>query len=275
MNRDQKLIFHHLTKTAGTSLISELKKAGLSGFDHARYDFEWSDEIFLRGNYNFFHGHYTYDLIKHIKGLGIATFTYTFLRNPVERVISQFYNWKDVAKTAAEHDRIRERGLSDDIEDSDDTHRQIVQMTLEEFLESEDPKIMDSKFNHQTRYLSSEESRNVSMARALNEACINLFSVYDYFGITELYNRSCRYLEDELNIETGTLDSEFKTNTTDNKNKHGEKYYISKKAYNLIIENNLYDIKLFHFALGVFISRYRLKSLEEISRNIDIGYKVV
>ncbi len=273
-----KLIFHHLTKTAGTSLINELKNNGLKSFDNARYDFEWSNEAFISEDYNFFHGHFTFDKVAEIVGVSEKkVLTFTFLRNPIDRVISQFYNWKNLKKTAAEAEVIASRNNDQKfLEDNSSFEREIAAMTLEDFLLSDHPKILDSKYNHQTRYLANSESRNSQIETAFHNAKFNVLNFYDFVGIKEAYNTSCRLLERKLNIPTKSLNSDNHININSKKS-FKEKYQVTKKEYELLLANNQYDIRLFEFAVAGFITSNKLHSkpnIENLLKGLDSGHKV-
>lgn len=273
-----KLIFHHLTKTAGTSLISELKDCGLKSYDNARYDFEWNAEAFESEDYNFFHGHYTFDKIAEIVNESDKNvMTFTFLRNPIDRVISQFYNWKNLKKTAAEAEVIASRNKDQKyIEENSSFEKEIAKMTLEDFLQSTHPKIVDSKYNHQTRYLANSESRNHDIIAAFHNAKFNLLTFYDFIGLKESYNTSCRLLEKRINLPTKSLDSENHINTNSKKSIR-DKYLVTDKEYDLLVANNHYDIKLFEFVVGGFISSNNLQSkpnIENVLKSFDSGHQI-
>ena len=273
-----KLIFHHLTKTAGTSLISELKKCGFSSFDNARYDFEWNQEAFENDQFSFFHGHYTFDKVSEIVEKSDKNImSFTFIRNPIDRVISQFHNWKNVEKTKLEAETIASRNKDQKfISESSSFGEEISKMSLTDFLQSNHPKIIDSKFNHQTRYLSSLSHRNISTEQALQNAKFNLLRFYDFFGVKELYNMSCRILEKELGIPQKSLNSENRVNLNSKKS-FKDKYIISKKEFDLLVKYNLLDLKLFEFAVGVFIAKHKLETkpnLENMIKSFDSGYSI-
>ncbi|WP_426033062.1 sulfotransferase family 2 domain-containing protein [Caulobacter sp. DWP3-1-3b2] len=83
------LVFIHVPKTAGTALVSELAHVfpNALNFDAFRIA-EFADDI-RAGRYDFLTGHYSYtEFVRHC---GADYRFMTFLRDPVERVISDYF----------------------------------------------------------------------------------------------------------------------------------------------------------------------------------------
>src|SRR5437867_13238126 len=75
----RKVIFQHLAKTAGTSLIQSLKAAFGDSICPARYDAELSPEVMLDSRFAFYHGHYSFDKVHEFKNLNPDAFAFVFL----------------------------------------------------------------------------------------------------------------------------------------------------------------------------------------------------
>ncbi len=94
-----KLVSIHIPKTAGTSFIHSLKKQyGYqkvvridSNDNRTRIDKIPIDKAFVYKNTEVIHGHFTMDLLNNYLSLPPDTPIITWLRDPVERVISNYY----------------------------------------------------------------------------------------------------------------------------------------------------------------------------------------
>ena len=103
-----KLLFHHLPKTAGTSLIAQLRRHFWPSCEGARYDYELGERKMRAWYYRFYHGHFTGDKVQQFADLVPGATLITFMRNPLNRVISHYHNrvdrervLKELAKTEA------------------------------------------------------------------------------------------------------------------------------------------------------------------------------
>lgn len=258
------VLFHHITKTSGTSLIAELKKQLGSTCDTARYDFEVNDQVLEEGRFEFYHGHYSFEMSKSIREQFSDCFAFTFIRNPIARVLSQYYNWTDQDRVYREFEVIKQRGQDRDFinDDMKIFEREIFNMSLSDFIESDLDKIKATVDNNQVRYLSSSNTYTESKELALSEAMINVSTFFDFVGISEIYDRSLRILETKINLEPMTLNSRREENVNVI-GKDGERYHISEKDYQSLVYMNLYDLALYDYTLGLFFERYNLLVSED------------
>lgn len=122
-----KIVFLHIMKTAGTSLVNGFR-GHFPGKAMSHGDFRGlSDEQLFEPK--FITGHFGHDVIKRVPG---RKYTFTFLRDPVERVLS-FYHFC----------------RSQDPRKFEIYHR-AAELPLAEFLRSEDPVIREHIEDHQT-----------------------------------------------------------------------------------------------------------------------------
>lgn len=248
----RKIIFQHLAKTAGTSLIQSLKCAFDVAVCPARYDGELTAELMADNRFVFYHGHYSFDKVHEFKSLNPDAFAFVFLRHPVNRVLSQYYNWVDARRTRQEYAAIRERGALPPEEISkklDKFESTIFQMSLEEFLASKDPDIVDVVLNHQTRYLSLRSSYAANPLLGYVNAMQNIAGFYDFVGLSETYTASVSALVKRLNLDQSVLSSQIRANTNDERKRAG-RYRQRKKAILQLLDLNGLDLALFNYVLG-------------------------
>ena len=90
----QSNIFFHIPKTAGNSIVTALRETfGTESVYYSRNPRVLTREYLEHlENFKFLAGHYTY---AHIKPLRRELYTITFMRDPVERVISNYYFYRN------------------------------------------------------------------------------------------------------------------------------------------------------------------------------------
>jgi hypothetical protein len=89
---DRKLVFLHLPKTGGTTLLHHFS-AAFAEAEICPERFSALDRIppETLATYRFFSGHFNYEQVRLIPG---RTFVVTVLRDPIERILSTYYFWK-------------------------------------------------------------------------------------------------------------------------------------------------------------------------------------
>lgn len=88
----------------------------------------------------------------------------TMVRDPVSRIISAYYFIRSMP--------------------SNGLYKQVKNMTLEEFIYSQDPRISAPLNNHQTRFFSGQNDPDLKLAKK------NLNQHFAFVGITEMYPQS-------------------------------------------------------------------------------------
>ena len=250
-----KILFHHLAKTAGTTLIESLEKIFKGRMCDARYDHELSDEMMIDSDFVFYHGHYSFNQVKKFKDINPDSFIFTFVRHPFNRVLSQYYNWIDRERVEWELSAVQARSGENKTFSERRTkfENMLFNMSLDEFLASDDPDVLEVTFNHQAGYVSDETERN-KIAR-LSMAVDNILSFYNYVGLMEFYSPCLHILESKLGLVRGTVGQMPRKNTNDDR-KAGGRYCITQEQLNLLVAKNGFDMAMHAAAYGRLVKDY-------------------
>ncbi|MBN9133061.1 MAG: sulfotransferase family 2 domain-containing protein [Nitrosospira multiformis] len=193
-------IFIHIQKTAGTSMVDVAKQHYqqniishgdyLKGVYHSPFkkDF-WIDEQVM-GSFHrtpFLSGHFGYDFAKLFMD---GRYTFTFLRDPIERVLSFYYFCKTRDPNEFE------------------TYRLCQQFSLDEFLKMglEQPEIGFFIWNNQVWQLAcgfgNLENRNLSSFESaeLLDLAIKHLENFSYVGLTETFEQDRDRILTDLGI---------------------------------------------------------------------------
>ncbi|MBT3193112.1 MAG: sulfotransferase family 2 domain-containing protein [Verrucomicrobia bacterium] len=258
-----KLLFHHLPKTAGTSLIAQLRWRFWPSCEGARYDYELSEKKIRSRLFRFYHGHFTGAKVQQFTELVPNGVVITFLRNPLNRVISHYHNRVDKTRILKELARTESRGgvsaekarAKREIYESD-----IFGMSFLDYLESEIPICRDSYKNRQTRYLTDIETFRQSHEEGLAIAKERLQSLCLDFGLTEFMAESLRSFEASLRLKPGTLDPNYRRNVfsggSASGNRTAKRYTVTQKELDLLVDRNRLDIDLYAFAVRLFCEKH-------------------
>lgn len=215
---DEVIIFLHILKTAGVTL---------NGIIYNQYKDKyiikspyWMQEPFSEYIKKFdeeeikrmevLRGHFHFGVHKYLPQ---KKYIYmTFLRNPIEQVISFYYFTRD-----------RYPGVYDHI-------------TFEEYLNDE--KYNWTTSNIQTRFLSGSPSEQGDLEKAKN----NLENYFSIVGITERFDESLSVIKRKLGWNIKSYNNRNVTQSRPNINE------ISNETIALIKKKNESDIKLYEFA---------------------------
>ena len=181
-NNNSMLIFLHILKTGGSTLQSILQKQYskwiLINENEKVLNKQTINELLIENNMedvNCMFGHYPYGIHKHF----FRSYQYiTFLREPVERVISLYYYIKNT------------KGHS--------MYNSMQKVSLDEFVSREEYKHLVC--NHQTGYLSGECSlitgyiNNPNLPLAIQ----NIENDFTVVGIMEMYEESLYLMKQNL-----------------------------------------------------------------------------
>jgi hypothetical protein len=144
----RKLVFLHLPKTGGTTLHhhfsahfapDEICPERFSNL-HA-----WPREALDR--YRYFSGHFNFDQLRLIPG---PLFIVTVLRDPVERLMSNYLFWKRHTEAAIARDRLEGPAIARAV-------------PLAEFLRNPHHQVQDAVNNTMTRYLAGQVNVNADL----------------------------------------------------------------------------------------------------------------
>lgn len=181
---DQRVVFIHIQKTAGSSIVRAIKnQAGMDLPSHG--DFAGDKRAFHKDD-RFFLGHFGFNRIREIPD---PKFCFTFLRDPIDRIISLYYFWK---------------------EDADNEYpifQTAKEMDLEAFLQSENPRVRQHIDNVQTWTFVGDcwgevrhQYQHLSSTELLEIAKTNLDTL-DFVGFQENYRADSETLFQMLGFD--------------------------------------------------------------------------
>jgi hypothetical protein len=244
---DRALIFLHLPKCGGTTLnrIIEWEYNPLRIFSIDPILYLWSYHKLNRWpasrlvKLQVLKGHMPFGIHRRLP----QPFTYiTFLRDPVERVISAYY----FARNYLLHPK----------------HRWISKLTLEEYVR------LSPNHNVQTKYLSGREFVGDYHAGDCTEEMLamareNLLRHFSLVGLTERFDEGLALLK----IIFGWQISKYaKFNVTKTRLK---KISLPASTVELIKERNQYDVALYDFGVPIF-NETRARYGDEVQKQIDL-----
>jgi len=222
--KNKVLLFLHIAKTAGTSF----RKYVDTHFNKNEFKELYDSDVILQfmlsekkeeinalfGHFSFKHRLDTYILPRQSKYI-------TFLRNPVERVVSQFFHFKRSnmpghIKMMRQHPNIKK------------------------FLQSQRGQ------NWQVQCVAGV---NILQIKAHPKLCLdlakyNINHFFDFVGITEEYEFSLKKLSEKYNWKTPVIEKR-------NVGKRPNTFDLSKELINNIKKENALDIELYNYALNL------------------------
>lgn len=176
----RQIVFHHIPKTAGSSFNQILRTLYRDDeVCNAALDDEL-DEVMAdeTRRYELFVGHFSFDALH--RHFGGAT-RLTFLRDPVQRCISQYHNWHDASRYSDAW-----IGRSDTNPDVIKALKMTSEMSLGEFVSSDNLVISDSAQNMMTRYLAPsvewKKERGYYDAELVEKAKRNLVEYFHFLA---------------------------------------------------------------------------------------------
>jgi Sulfotransferase family len=204
-------VFLHIQKTAGTSIVSITKQLyGNKNFiSHGDFCLDSSGvrlsdvEIFQPENYRrrlgnklFISGHFGYDFAKEFME---DRYSFTFLRDPVERLLSYYYFCKTRIPNEFRMYELAQR------------------LTLDEFLELglTNPESRSHLWNHQVSQLATgwgSASNVVLTDEELLELAIQHLDEFSYVGFTETFEEDKATILKDIGITIPVGNHKFNTN---------------------------------------------------------------
>jgi hypothetical protein len=179
-----RVIFIHIHKTAGTSIVNHLKEFfnPQKTLLHGGF-FEIPPEEL--GNYKLLTGHFSFGRIQQLLA---DSYSFTFLRDPVERVLSFYSFWKERPA--------KQFPISEIIQKND----------LAAFVNYMDPEVCQAIDNHQTWQLAytylnfaREKYKHVSVDEILGKAKENLDAL-NFVGFKETFADDFQHIMFDLDL---------------------------------------------------------------------------
>ena len=247
-NKVENVIFLHMPKAGGTTLRHIFYDQYKYLNENEIYTINRTKETSLFHNIDknekqkikLLIGHMPFGLHNNLNN----NFNYiTFLRNPIERVISAyFYNKENESSDVFE--QINSKNLS----------------LYDYLLNNIEPWSMNAMTKHLYGCNEQQFKENCT-ENMFNEAINNLNSHFLFTGIVEEFNKSLIILKEKLNWTNPYYKS---LNITKNKISKSE---IDSNVIKLITELNFFDMKLYNFAQENFINEWKKidKSGEKLS----------
>lgn len=247
-----KYFFLHMLKTGGTSLFNVFNDVlGEENVKQVVSINKGPKQLEALNKYKFIGGHFTYS--DYLDYIDQDRYTITFLRNPVDRFISQYFffknNYEDLNK--------------------EPTVANTKKFNLEEYIEYyRKIERYGVVFNRQLWYFVGPQKYKLSEAEAMEIAKENL-SKMNFVGIVEELADSVDLLCYDCNwplVENMPL-----LNVTSNKPTNDE---IDKKTLEVIKELNDLDFQLYDYAIKIFNDKKRQILQDAVKRNHENFHSV-
>jgi hypothetical protein len=271
----RRVLFHHLPKTAGSTFRTILE----SYFDDDEVcPAEIDDEIIALNErehrqYRLFGGHFSFDLID--KYLSDSVWL-IFLRDPVERFISYYYNTTD-------YNRLPLTWIKrfENLPEAGQFHKCVDGLSIEAFMSMDDPFLKNALINYQTRYLTkcSKDPYRLEDANPddfplfdqdlLNEAKKNLKNRFLFVGIQEEFELALTLFSMTFGVLPLGQISGYGRNF--NPVKVHRRYSIADDIRSAIAENNQMDYELWRY--GRRLMHERLVFFYDYYLRMEKSYK--
>jgi hypothetical protein len=268
LEEGQRFIFHHLPKTAGstfrTILDGYFEPGEICPEEVERTIFSM-DEARLR-TFRLFAGHYSYPFVMDQFPDAVRL---VFLRHPVARVISQYYNLHDTHRIPAQW-----REHSKHLRPEHKAFQEwVAGCSLEAFVQSDDPYAINNYQNYQTIYLTRRSQAHIfdepivhprHAPDILAEAKENLVREFAFVGVQEDFRASMQVFAATFGLRPlGKTESMFRNF---NPRKAGfSKYDVEPHILERIAACNPMDLELWEFARTLLHQRMAML-LEESGR---------
>jgi hypothetical protein len=247
--RSNQLCFMHIGKTAGTSLHHMLLEAmpDADVYHASVVDFDSLDDGSL-ASFDLVMGHFTF---RHVPKFRDDRYLTTFLRDPIERVVSTYH----FLKAWSGHDD----------NTSSEALRGAKSLSLRDFLLNEDPAIRMFTSNHQTNVIAQDYRPGfVSGPDALGIARANLDRFW-FVGFVEEFNKSVLLLSDKLGLRDPIPPKRL--NVTRERVDYGRP---QPEEIEIITDLNQLDIELYRVARLDFERKYASASDAGLDRSAQL-----
>jgi hypothetical protein len=232
MNGNEILIHLHMPKTAGTTLKHIIKRNIDPSVNFDVYEDHQQRKKKLialsRKHVSCIQGHFPYG-VHHF--FSIPCTYITMLREPIDRIISEYY----FIRSRPKHNQ----------------YQKVNRMSLEEY--QKQPEIM----NQQTRFISGHIENTITEVQ-LEQAKENIQKYFSIVGITEMFNESLFLMKKKF----GWNDIFYeKQNVTKNRPPKEE---LPASTIDSILKNNSFDVELYQFSKQLLIDQ--INNLDSFSK---------
>ncbi len=268
INQERPLFFLHIPKTAGTTIRNTLDSCFPAEKIFPHYYFDQLpkevDDAELQ-QYSFFRGHFSLSVMQ--ERVHKPMMMITFLRHPVDQVISSFQQWNRAGLVEAQ--RINNPDFTDEC-------KRIAKASLEEFLMSdykEYPRIKNSITNQQTFLLGMNVRHNYTHEgrlrnRGLFDSAKRNLGQFLVVGTIEEMEKSLMLLSYRLVMPK--FDSSRRLNTTTKEEKIN-KNTLPESTRKKIREYVSMDLELYDYARNRLHSDFQ-EMLTELGEEADLDF---
>lgn len=246
------VVFHHQPKTAGSTFRGILE----SLFDRGEVcPGEIDDEVReltpeQQAKYRLYAGHFTYDTVME---RGADAIRLIILRNPIERVISNFYNLRDPNRYGAAWIR-----RADERPGVKSFLGKVHGMTLEEFVHSDLNRARDRVVNRQTRYLVPKSKVVKGFPKwddaMLGEAKRNLEEQFAFAAVQEEFDDALALFLMTFGLPPIAKPERFNTNINV-RERSSKGYDVPESVLKHLEEHNRMDLALWDHARALMHAR--------------------
>lgn len=250
----RQVVFHHQPKTAGSSF-----RTYLHTLFHPQQicPAEIDDELIAlhddeRVEFRLFAGHFRFDTIEEF--FPDADWI-IFLRHPVERVISNYYNLRDPARHPKDwKERSAQRPKVQAFLD------EVREMSLKQFVSSDHPRARDRIVNRQTRYLLPRRGNGPGRSPVvwdeamLEQAKETLSERFRFVGVQEHYRVSMQVFCRTFGVSAPEDLDQFDRNINEFRGSD-DRYEVGLDIRTYLEEQNLMDIELWKYATALLSAR--------------------
>lgn len=236
--KDKQICFMHIGKTAGTSFFYLLREhfTKLHAFHGSPEQFDRITHNELT-KYDLITGHFSF---VHTTKFNSDRYLITFLRDPVERVLSSYCFLREW------------EGLIDD-----SNHAMVdaaKRLSLLEFLKCDNQQVMSVTNNHQSWALTTDwrAYRDTSDEKLLNNALRNVNTKINFIGLTEYYENSVSLFFNDIGLPKPPI--HHLKNVTQKKINSDE---LNKLERKYICQLNAVDIEVYKIASEIYMSRIK------------------
>jgi hypothetical protein len=224
---DETLIFYHVPKTAGSTVLKllsrHLSRKNICVIRPKKLEETFATEDFSQ--YRAVVGHFGPSRDSYFHP---PLRRFSFLRDPLERILS-YYSYVREAK-------------------DNRAHHLATTLSINEFLVVEDPLVQANVFNRATSLLCSDPSR--SWPEMLETAKSNLDKL-DFIGLQEQFSESIICLQYVLGWQIITPDVSMRIT-----NSRLQKHDIKASTIKLILDQNYYDYELYEYGKKIFREKF-------------------